>query len=97
MGARSFNDEIAQVISRDCANRYFAPNISILLFIDFERPFGSVEWPLLISALKKFNFWEHFIKWIKMLHSKPKKNMYKEQLLPFALTNLVSGKSVHLK
>ena len=27
MGARSFDDEIAQVKSRDRANRYFAPNI----------------------------------------------------------------------
>ena len=28
MDARSFDDEIAQVPSRDGANRYFAPNIT---------------------------------------------------------------------
>ena len=31
MGARSFDDEFAQVPSRDGADRYFAPNINILL------------------------------------------------------------------
>ena len=35
MGARSFDDEIAQVPSRDRADRYFAPNTHIpdIMFI----------------------------------------------------------------
>ena len=33
MGARSFDDEIAQVPSRDCAYRYFAPNNEIGMMI----------------------------------------------------------------
>ena len=39
MGARSFDDEIAQVPSRDGADRYFAPNIilSINSFFYFEK------------------------------------------------------------
>ena len=44
----------------------------ILLLLDFEKAFDSVEWPFLISVLKKFNFGEQFIRWIEVLYSTPK-------------------------
>ena len=44
----------------------------ILLQLDFEKAFDSVEWTFLLSVLKKYNFGEYFIKWIKVLYSRPK-------------------------
>ena len=43
----------------------------ILLQLDFEKAFDSVEWSFLISVLKKYNFGENFINWIKVLYNKP--------------------------
>ena len=37
--------------------------------IDFEKAFDSIEWPFLIKTLEKFNFGEHFIKWIKIIYT----------------------------
>ena len=37
--------------------------------IDFEKAFDSVEWPFLFQTLKKFNFGENFINWIKILYT----------------------------
>ena len=37
MGARSFDDEIAQVPSRDSADRYFAPTICMLIAINLYK------------------------------------------------------------
>ena len=44
----------------------------VLLFLDFEKAFDSVEWPFLISVLKKFNFVAQFIKWIEVLYNNQK-------------------------
>ena len=46
-------------------------NTGILLLLDFEKAFDSVEWPFIISVLKKFNFGSQFIKWVKVLCSNP--------------------------
>ncbi len=43
----------------------------ILLFLDFEKAFDSVEWNFMISVLDKFNFGEGFKKWVKILYNKP--------------------------
>ncbi len=43
----------------------------ILLFLDFEKAFDSVEWNFMTSVLEKFNFGEVFRKWVKILYTKP--------------------------
>ncbi len=43
----------------------------ILLFLDFEKAFDSVEWNFMISVLERFNFGNNFISWIKILYNNP--------------------------
>ena len=43
----------------------------ILLFLDFEKAFDSLEWDFMIKVLEKFNFGEGFIGWVKILYNKP--------------------------
>ena len=43
----------------------------ILLFLDFEKAFDSVEWNFLVKSLVKFNFGPEFIAWIKILYCNP--------------------------
>ncbi len=43
----------------------------ILLLLDFEKAFDSIEWNFMTSVLTKFNFGEGFIKWVKILYNKP--------------------------
>ncbi len=43
----------------------------ILLFLDFEKAFDSVEWNFMFSVLEKLNFGEKFIKWVKILYTNP--------------------------
>ena len=38
----------------------------ILLFLDFEKAFDSIEWNFLFKTLEKFNFGENFIRWMKI-------------------------------
>ena len=44
---------------------------SILLFLDFQKAFDSVEWDFMVKVLKKYNFGENFLKWINILYNKP--------------------------
>ena len=37
----------------------------LLLFIDFQKAFDSVEWEFLIENLEKFNFGRDFLQWVK--------------------------------
>ena len=37
----------------------------LLLFIDFEKTFDSIEWPFLHKVLKTFNFGPSFISWVR--------------------------------
>ena len=41
----------------------------LLLFIDFQKAFDSVEWEFLIESLKKFNFGRDFLQWVKTFYS----------------------------
>ena len=41
----------------------------VLLFLDFEKAFDSVEWNFLFNVLQKFNFGESFISWMKILYN----------------------------
>ena len=41
----------------------------LLLFVDFEKAFDSLEWDFLFKALKVFNFGPNFIRWISVLYS----------------------------
>ena len=43
----------------------------ILLFLDFEKAFDSVEWNFLFKTLEKFDFGENFLNWIKFLYQSP--------------------------
>ena len=43
----------------------------ILLFLDFEKAFDSVEYNFMFKTLEKFNFGEQFINMIKLLYNKP--------------------------
>ena len=41
----------------------------VLLFIDFEKAFDSIEHNFLYKALERFNFGPSFIKWIQTFHN----------------------------
>jgi hypothetical protein len=43
----------------------------ILLFLDFEKAFDSLEWTFMIKSLRKFNFGNDFIRWILTLYNDP--------------------------
>lgn len=43
----------------------------ILLFLDFEKAFDSVEWNFLFKTLKKFNIGKFFITWANILYTNP--------------------------
>ena len=46
-------------------------NDGVLLFLDFEKAFDSVEWNFLFKTLSKFNFGTNFLKWMKILYNNP--------------------------
>ena len=43
----------------------------ILLFIDFEKAFDSIEWDFLYQSLEAFNFGPTLIRWIKTFYNRP--------------------------
>ena len=43
----------------------------ILLGLDFKKAFDSLEWDFMYATLRKFNFGEKFIKWIKIFYFEP--------------------------
>ena len=40
----------------------------LLIFIDFQKPFDSLEWNFLVSCLEAFNFGPDFIRWVKTFY-----------------------------
>jgi hypothetical protein len=45
------------------------PLDGLLLLVDFENTFVSIEWEFLIKALKSFNFGPSICKWFKTLYA----------------------------
>ena len=41
----------------------------MMLLVDFEKAFDSLEWDFLYKALDKFNFGNSFIRWVKTLYT----------------------------
>ena len=41
----------------------------LLVLIDFEKAFDTIEWDFLFKTLKSYNFGKTFINWIKLLYS----------------------------
>ena len=41
----------------------------MLLFIDFEKAFDSINWCFMMEALKCFNFGPHFRNWVKVIYT----------------------------
>lgn len=44
----------------------------LLVLLDFQKAFDSVEWEFMFQSLEKFNFGPKFIQWIKLLYKNPK-------------------------
>lgn len=44
----------------------------LLLFIDFEKAFDSLDWTFIEKCLKKFGFKDNFCKWIQIIYTEPK-------------------------
>ena len=40
----------------------------MMIFIDFEKAFDSIEWCFLYKGLEVFNFGPEFIKWVKTFY-----------------------------
>ncbi len=40
----------------------------LLLFLDFQKAFDSVNWNFMIETLKRFNFGSNFVKWVNTLY-----------------------------
>jgi len=60
----------------------------ILLFLDFEKAFDSLNWSFIIKCLEKIGFGEKFIKWFKTL--------YKNQVAYVKINNYFT-RGVHMK
>ena len=41
----------------------------VLLFIDFEKAFDSLEWDFLLMVLKAYNFGLDFVSWFSVLYA----------------------------
>ena len=49
------------------SDKYNKPGLILLL--DFEKAFDTVEWKFLLKALNKFGFGENFIKWVELCYT----------------------------
>ena len=43
----------------------------LVLFLDFEKAFDSIEWKFIVACLEKFNFGTEFITWIRTIYNSP--------------------------
>ena len=53
----------------DYTNLFYKPGV--LLSLDFEKAFDTLEWEFMFKCLKKFNFGDGCLNWIKMLYTDP--------------------------
>ena len=54
----------------------------LLLFIDFEKAFDSIEWPFIERTLKHFNFGASLVTWFKLFYTNISR-LYSKQWLVF--------------
>ena len=52
-------------------NKEFDLDPGYALFLDFQKAFDTISRDFMIKALRRFNFGENFIDWIKLIYSKP--------------------------
>ena len=65
---RNINENIRSTL--DIMEYKKAKNLpGLLLFIDFEKAFDSLEWDFLEKCLKQFNFGPDFIRWVNVFYS----------------------------
>ena len=65
---RSIEDSVR--IIQDVINYLFINNLpGILVTVDFQKAFDTIEWPFIIETLKKFNFGNSFIKWVQLFYT----------------------------
>ena len=43
----------------------------LLLYVDFEKAFDSIEWQFIWKALRRYNFGNYLINEIKLLYNNP--------------------------
>ena len=41
---------------------------AVLMMLDFQKAFDSLEWNFLFNVLKRFNFGDSFIQWVKKMY-----------------------------
>ena len=60
---------------------------AFVISLDAQHVFDQVEWPNMMSVLKKFGFQPSFIKWIEIMYSRPTASVITNQNIssPFAV------------
>lgn len=67
----------------------------LLLLIDFEKAFDSIEWKFLIKALESFNFGPSICEWFKCLYTKASSCVINNgHLSDFFILNVVVRKGI---
>jgi len=72
----------------------------LLLFIDFEKAFDSLEWDLIAKALNVFNFGPNVKRWISIFYNELlqyKVNVVNPKMLSININNVVLKKIVIVK
>ena len=65
---RNMSDSLRSIL--DILSYTEKQNLSgILLSLDFQKAFDTLEWDFMLKTLKAFNFGEGFIRWVKLLYT----------------------------